>query len=76
MPGIKLPYTMRIDDKHFSVIELAEAWGLSAETIRSIFRHEPGVLKLGKSETRFRRGYITLRIPKEVAERVHRRLSA
>jgi hypothetical protein len=61
---------------HYSPVELAEAWGVSVETIRSIFRNEPGVLKIGKDGTRLRRGYKTLRIPRSVAERVHTRLSA
>jgi hypothetical protein len=65
-----------VDEKHFKPEELAEAWGVSTETIRSIFREEPGVLKIGKTGSRYKRGYITLRIPEEVAERVHRRLSA
>jgi hypothetical protein len=65
-----------VAEKHFSPTELASAWGVSVETIRSIFRSEPGVLKLGKPGTKFRRGYFTLRIPEQVAERVHRRLSA
>ena len=63
-------------EKHYSPDELAELWGVSTETVRSIFREEPGVLKLGKTGTRYKRGYVTLRIPLEVAERVHRRLSA
>ena len=65
-----------VDEKHFKPEELAEAWGVSTETIRSIFREEPGVLKIGKTGSRYKRGYVTLRIPTEVAERVHRRLSA
>ena len=65
-----------VDVKHFSPTELAEAWGVSVETIRSIFREEPGVLKIGKTGTKYRRGYFTLRIPQEIAEKVHRRLSA
>jgi hypothetical protein len=65
-----------IEQKHFSPAELAKAWGVSVETIRSIFRTEPGVLKLGKTGAKYRRGYVTLRIPEEVAQRVHRRLSA
>lgn len=64
------------DEKHFSPAELAKAWGVSVELIRSLFRTEPGVLKLGSNGTRHRRGYITLRIPENVAQRVHRRLSA
>ena len=67
---------LSVGEKHFTPQELAEAWGVSAETIRQIFRDEQGVLKIGKSGTRVKRGYFTLRIPKEVAERIHRRLSA
>lgn len=60
---------------HFSPAELAEKWGVSTETVRTIFREEPGVLKIGRPPTKFRRGYFTLRIPESIAERVHRRLS-
>jgi hypothetical protein len=63
-------------EKHYTPDELAESWGVSTETIRSIFRDEPGVLKIGKTGGKYKRGYVTLRIPGEVAERVHRRLSA
>jgi hypothetical protein len=63
-------------EKHYEPSELADLWGVSAETIRSIFRDEPGVLKIGKTGARYKRGYITLRIPESVAERVHTRLSA
>jgi hypothetical protein len=65
-----------MDVRHYSPDELAELWSVSAETIRSIFRDEPGVLKIGKTGTRTKRGYFTLRIPEDVAERVHARLSA
>lgn len=65
-----------VSEKHFSPTELAEAWGVSTETIRVIFRKEPGVLKLGRAETRYKRGYFTLRIPESVAQRVHHKLSA
>jgi TPP-dependent 2-oxoacid decarboxylase len=47
---------------------------LSEKTIRRMFEREPGVLCWGKSETRFRRGYRTLRIPETVMLRVHRQL--
>ena len=63
-------------EKHFEPAELATLWGVSLQTIREMFRHEPGVLKIGKDGTRLRRGYKTLRIPQSVAERVHTRLSA
>jgi hypothetical protein len=60
---------------HYSPAQLAFAWGVSPEMVRSIFRNEAGVLKLGKAATKYRRSYFTLRIPAEVAERVHRKLS-
>jgi hypothetical protein len=62
--------------KHYTPTELAEKWGVSAETVRSIFRAEPDVLKIKKPGTNSKRAYVTLRIPLAVAERVHRRLSA
>lgn len=30
-----------VDEKHFTPADLAEAWGVSAETIRQLFRDEP-----------------------------------
>jgi len=66
----------RVTEKHFTPAELAGAWNLSMDTIRNLFRDEPGVLKIGKMSSRYKRGYITLRIPEKVVERVHRRLSS
>ena len=54
-------------DLHYSPQQLAELWGVSAETIRTIFRHEPGV--------RFGKARVTMTIPSSVAERVQDRLS-
>jgi hypothetical protein len=62
-------------DKHLTPARLAKEWDISAEKIRDIFRNEPDVIKIGKPATRHRRAYVTLRIPKEVAVRVRRRLS-
>lgn len=61
-------------EKHYSVSDLAQLWGLSERTIRRMFFDEPGVVKWGHEERRFRRGYTTLRIPESVVQRVHRRL--
>jgi hypothetical protein len=63
-------------EKHFTPDELAGLWAVSVDTIRNIFRSEPGVLKVGKTGGRFKRGYQTLRIPESIAEKVHTRLSA
>ena len=63
-------------DHHFSPDELAEAWSLSADTIRRMFEKEPGVLifqnPVRAAHVRRRR---LIRIPREVAERVYRRVS-
>ncbi len=63
-------------EKHFTARELGEIWGLDDTTIRRLFQDEPGVLKIGKSERRDgKRDYVSIRIPKSVAERVHRERS-
>ena len=60
-------------EQHFEPSELAKLWRLDATTIRRMFQDEPGVLKIGKSNRRDgKRDYVTLRIPKNVAERVYR----
>ncbi|HTU48513.1 MAG TPA: hypothetical protein VMF91_25855 [Bryobacteraceae bacterium] len=61
-------------ERHFSIGDLVELWGLSEKTIRRIFADEPGVLEWGNDEQRYKRGYKTLRIPESVVERVHRRM--
>lgn len=67
----------RIGEVHYSPQELAEVWGVSAQTIRNFFEKEPDVLRYGNPETsRSRRKYINMKIPQSVAERVHKRLSA
>jgi len=62
--------------KSYTTADLAEEWNLSTDTIRKLFEAEPGVLKIGDSNPKHKRRYVTLRIPKAVAERVHRRLSS
>lgn len=58
--------------KHYRVQELAALWGLSVGTISTLFRHEPGVLKIGRDAGK--RQYVTLSIPESVAALVHERL--
>jgi hypothetical protein len=71
--GIDVSCLMK--DKHYSPDELATLWGVSVDSIRRIFRDEPGVLKMGEKSPKHKRQYLTLRIPESVAERVHTRLS-
>ena len=58
--------------RHYSVKEIANLWGLGPDTVRRLFQNEPGVLVLG-SGADCRRRYTTLRIPQQVAERVYKR---
>jgi hypothetical protein len=60
----------------YTPAELAKVWGLSVDSIRKMFDAEPGVLKLGEQSKKRRRRYVTLRIPVEVAARVHKRLGS
>jgi hypothetical protein len=62
-------------EKHYTPDELAALWGVSAETVRTIFREEPGVLRITQPNEK-KRKYVLTRIPHTVAERVHKRLSA
>jgi hypothetical protein len=64
-----------IGEKHYSPADLAKAWSFDVETVRNIFRDEPGVLKIGDKNPRHKRPYLTLRIPESVAVRVHKRLT-
>jgi hypothetical protein len=60
-------------EKHYSVDELAAAWGMSDDFVRRLFAHEPGVVIFFKYRPG-KRTYRVLRIPQSVAERVHRRM--
>lgn len=61
-------------EPHYKVNHIARMWGFSRETIRKLFKDEPGVLRLGRAESRFRRGYESLSIPESVMRSVHHRL--
>jgi hypothetical protein len=63
-------------EEHFEPNQLAELWKLDATTIRRMFQDRPGVFKMGKSNRRDgKRDYVTLRIPRSVAEQVWRELT-
>jgi AraC-like DNA-binding protein len=62
-----------LTERHYSVKEIAQCWGLSETAIRRLFRNEPGVLCFGKERRGHQRAYWTLRIPASVADRVYRR---
>lgn len=60
--------------RHYSIREVAKLWGLNEKTVRRIFAAEPGVIELANEEARFKRSYVTRRIPESVLQRVHCRL--
>jgi hypothetical protein len=63
-------------EPHYTLAQVAEAWGVSTDTVRRMFEGEPGVLVIEPATGRYsRRRYRTLRIPATVAERVHRRMT-
>jgi hypothetical protein len=59
-------------ERHFSVAELGEAWGLSEDCIRAWFIGERGVLKVERPLRKGKRGYTSLRVPESVARRIYR----
>lgn len=63
-------------ERHYTAVELAKLWFFSENTIRRLFINEPGVIKIVRPATRVKRGYISLRIPERIAEKVHRRLQS
>ncbi len=60
-------------ERHYTVSELSEVWGLSRDFVARLFENEPGVLVFGNDGREGTRRYMTMRIPRSVAERVYRR---
>lgn len=61
-------------ERHFSVEEIGDLWGLSPRTVRRMFEYEPGIIVFGNMGNLKKRPYLTPRIPESVLIRVHRRL--
>lgn len=61
-------------EKHYTVGEIAERWHVDYSTARAMFENEPGVLRFGPEERRFKRSHVSLRAPESVMVRVHRTL--
>lgn len=60
-------------ERHYTVPEIADLWGMSEKSVRRLFAEESGVLRWGTPETVQKRGYCNLRIPESVLIRVHQR---
>lgn len=68
--------TSRYQEHHYAVAEIAAMWNLSEDTVRRLFKDEPGVLVIRDWQPRGRkRRYTTLRIPESVVARVHSTMS-
>jgi hypothetical protein len=59
-------------EKHYTVGELAEAWGLVEDTIRPWFIDVPGVLKIEHKLRKGKRGYLVMRVPESIARKIYR----
>lgn len=63
-------------EPHYTAEQVAEFWSLDANSVRRVFRDEPGVLKFGNDKSTYqKRAYTTIRIPQSVLDRVYRRMT-
>jgi hypothetical protein len=60
---------------HYTADQVAKMWNLSTDTVRRLFQGEDGVLRIVRPGSRYKRTYVTLRIPESVLDRVYRRIA-
>jgi hypothetical protein len=65
------PTASMAKERHYTVEEVSKIWNISRDTVRRLFRNEPGVLVLRDRSGHRKRRYTTLRIPQSVLESVH-----
>lgn len=58
-------------EKHYRVSELAELWGLGRETVRTLVKDDPGVIKVRLGR---KKAHTTYSVPESAAQRIHTRL--
>jgi hypothetical protein len=63
-------------ERHLTAKEVGKLWALSEDTIRTLFRGYPGVLRISKPARRGHRGYVSIRIPESVVQKRHADLHA
>jgi hypothetical protein len=63
-----MPVDLKHLERHYSVEELCELWGLSDDFVRRLFLREPGVV-IFYQQRPGRRVYRTLRVPESVGNR-------
>lgn len=64
-----------VNERFFTVADIAEIWKLSPDKVRRLFDREADVLVFENKSAFSRRRYRILRIPQSVFERVSRRLT-
>lgn len=64
------------NERHYSVAEISEKWGLSRDLVRELFRDEEDVVAIERPAiSKRKRRYTTLSVPESVVRRVHAKLS-
>ena len=63
-----------IEERYFTIREIARLWRVSHETARRLFQNEPGVLRFNHRSNNNKRNYSTYRVPETVARRVRLRM--
>jgi hypothetical protein len=58
-------------ERHYTAKEVGKLWQLSEDTVRALFRDYPGVLKIAQPARRFKRAYVSIRIPESVVQKRH-----
>jgi hypothetical protein len=61
-------------ERHFTLRQIAEAWGFSYDFVRERFVDEPGVLYAGNGAGKGKRTYGHMRVPESVVQRVYARM--
>ena len=72
----KMDQISAFNERHYTVDQVAEMWSLSRESVRKMFLSEPDVPKIARPGSRYKRSYVTLRIPESVLNRGYRRMWA
>jgi hypothetical protein len=61
-----------VEERHFTIAEVAAMWNLSDEFVRQLVRDEPGVTEWVRQKPG-RRRYRVLRIPRSVVARLYKK---
>jgi hypothetical protein len=68
-PGSQIPAL----EQHFTPDELADKWGVSANTVRRLCEEDGGIFVIDRPERMRKRRYKSIRIPVSTAIRIYER---